>query len=351
MTTNTSAHQQLLMQYKKLGENMFTKLLSTFLIMASVMTATMSFAGEKIVFGIISTESSQNLRKNWTPLIDDMSEQTGYDVQAFFAPDYAGVIEAMRFNKVQIAWFGNKSAMEAVDRANGEIFARVINSNGTEGYTSLIITNTDTGIDSIEEMFEKAGELSFGNGDPNSTSGYTIPAYYVFAAAKKDPKKIFKNVVTANHETNALSVINKKVEVATYNNIQYANITNRMPEKAAKLKVLWESPLIPSDPIVRHKDLDPKAKQAILDFMVNYGKTEREQEILKKLNRKGFAASSNDQLIPIRQIDLFNKKTRLEANTTMNADERKEKIAELDRKLKELEAKSKKIATKIDAAG
>ena len=36
----------------------------------------------------------------------------------------AGIIEAMRFNKVQVAWYGNKAAMEAVDRANGEIFAQ-----------------------------------------------------------------------------------------------------------------------------------------------------------------------------------------------------------------------------------
>jgi ABC-type phosphate/phosphonate transport system substrate-binding protein len=42
--------------------------------------------------------------------------------KAFYATDYAGVIEAMRFNKVQIAWFGNKSGMEAVDRSNGEVF-------------------------------------------------------------------------------------------------------------------------------------------------------------------------------------------------------------------------------------
>ena len=38
-------------------------------------------------------------------------------MRAFFAPDYAGIIEGMRFNKVQMAWYGNKSAMEAVDRA------------------------------------------------------------------------------------------------------------------------------------------------------------------------------------------------------------------------------------------
>ncbi len=78
----------------------------------------------EIDFGIISTESSSNLKKIWDPFLADMAKKTGLKVKAFFASDYAGVIEAMRFKKVQIAWFGNKSAMEAVDRADGEIFAQ-----------------------------------------------------------------------------------------------------------------------------------------------------------------------------------------------------------------------------------
>ena len=48
-----------------------------------------------------------------------MEKKTGLKIQSFYAPDYAGVIEAMRFNKIQVAWYGNKAAMEAVDRANG----------------------------------------------------------------------------------------------------------------------------------------------------------------------------------------------------------------------------------------
>ena len=39
----------------------------------------------------------------------------------------------MRFNKVHVAWFGNKSAMEAVDRASGEVFAQMVNADGTPG--------------------------------------------------------------------------------------------------------------------------------------------------------------------------------------------------------------------------
>lgn len=54
-------------------------------------------------FGIISTESQQNLKPQWTPFLQDMEKKLGVKVNAFFAPDYAGIIRGMRFNKVDIA--------------------------------------------------------------------------------------------------------------------------------------------------------------------------------------------------------------------------------------------------------
>src|SRR3974390_2264164 len=98
----------------------------------------------EINFGIISTEASVNQKKNWEPFVEAMSKATGLKIRAFYASDYAGVIEAMRFNKVQVAWFGNKSAMEAVDRSNGEVFAQTVTKDGSEGYYSHIIVNTDS---------------------------------------------------------------------------------------------------------------------------------------------------------------------------------------------------------------
>ena len=114
--------------------------------------STTAMAAEVINFGIISTESQQNLRTNWEPLLKAMSEKTGLEVKPFFASDYAGIIEGMRFGKVQMAWYGNKSAMEAVDRADGEIFAQSVAANGDPGYWSVIIVPKDSPIKTLAEI-------------------------------------------------------------------------------------------------------------------------------------------------------------------------------------------------------
>lgn len=57
--------------------------------------------GKVLNMGFISTETSSNLKSAWQPVVDDLSKQLGVQVKPFFASDYAGIIEAMRFNKVQ----------------------------------------------------------------------------------------------------------------------------------------------------------------------------------------------------------------------------------------------------------
>ena len=127
-------------------------------------------------FGIISTESQQNLKPQWTPFLQDMEKKLGVKVNAFFAPDYAGIIQGMRFNKVDIAWYGNLSAMEAVDRANGQVFAQTVAADGSPGYWSVLIVNKDSPINNLNDLLAKRKDLTFGNGEPNSPKTISPPA-------------------------------------------------------------------------------------------------------------------------------------------------------------------------------
>ena len=112
---------------------------------------------KEINFGIISTESSVGLQSIWSPFLQDMEKKLGMKVNGFYASDYAGIIEAMRFNKIQLAWYGNKSGMEAVDRANAEIFAQIIDKDGHPGYWSYLITQKDSDIKSIDDIIKMGG--------------------------------------------------------------------------------------------------------------------------------------------------------------------------------------------------
>ncbi|MDW7747309.1 phosphonate ABC transporter substrate-binding protein [Halomonas sp.] len=311
---------------------------------ASLFASQLTLAAEALNFGIISTESSQNQADQWQPFLDDMSRELGREVKPFFATDYAAVIQAMRFDKVDLAWYGNKSAMEAVDRAGGEIFAQTVAYNGAPGYWSLMITHRDSDLDNVEEVLERADELVFGNGDPNSTSGYLVPGYYVFAKNGVDASTAFKRTLNSNHETNALTVANGQVDVATFNTESMERLEINHPDKAEQLKVIWKSPLIPSDPLVWRKNLPEELKADLSEFFYSYGETDAQREILEPLQWSRFDESDNDQLLPIRQLELFKERAQVAKDDSLSAEEREAQLAELA----ELDAKLDALNQRMD---
>ncbi|MGS9687840.1 phosphonate ABC transporter substrate-binding protein [Pseudomonas aeruginosa] len=315
----------------------FSRVLAASALLAGSL-AGMAHADQPVInFGIISTESSQNLKSIWEPFLKDMSQQTGYQVKAFFAPDYAGIIQGMRFDKVDIAWYGNKAAMEAVDRAHGEIFAQTVAASGAPGYWSLLIANKDSKIDSLEDMLANAKSLTFGNGDPNSTSGYLVPGYYVFAKNNVDPVKAFKRTLNSSHEVNALAVANKQVDVATFNTEGMERLELTQPEKARQLKVIWRSPLIPGDPLVWRNNLSDEQKNKLRDFFFKYGANAEQKKVLADLQWSKFQPSDDDQLLPIRQLELFKQRTDVANNANLGAEEKAAKLKALDEELAKLE--------------
>jgi phosphonate transport system substrate-binding protein len=302
-------------------------------------------------FGVISTEASVNQKKNWEPFVEAMSNALGIKVKASYATDYAGVIEGMRFNKVQIAWFGNKSGMEAVDRADGEVFAQVVSKDGSTGYYSHIIVNADSPYNTLDDILKCDKSLNFGIGDPNSTSGFLVPTSYIFAARDIDPKSCFKTVRNANHQANAMAVANKQVDAATNNSEDLQRVASNDPEARKQIKIIWTSPIIPLDPLVWRKDLDPALKAKIYTFLLSYGRfgsadeIKSAREILANLIWSPFNPSSDRQLVPIRKLEANKALMKVEADDKLSEAEKTQQIAALKAEIAKIEEMEKRLAS------
>jgi len=307
---------------------MFKKIIVAGMLAISVLPA----IAKEISFGIIATDSASAQRERWEPFFKDMEKATGLTVKSFYAPDYAGVIEAMRFNKVQVAWYGNKAAMEAVDRANGEVFAQVGYADGTWGYHALLITHKDSPYKNVDDVIKNGKNINFGIGDPNSTSGFLVPTYYIFAQRNIEPRNTFKTVRNASHGANIQAVLAKQLDVATNNTEDYGRLEATKPELASQIRVIWKSPLIPSDPFVWRKDLDQQTKDKIRKFVLEYAKNNpAEKEVLKNIyNYAGFRASTDAQLNPIRQLELFKDRQKVQADASLTDVDKKKKLADID---------------------
>jgi len=302
----------------------------------------------EINFGVISTEASINQKKNWEPFLQAMSKATGYKVNGFYATDYAGVIEAMRFNKIQVAWYGNKSGMEAVDRASGQVFAQIVSRDGNVGYYSHIIVHKDSPFAKLDDILKCDKSLDFGIGDPNSTSGFLVPTAYIFATRNIDPKACFKTVRNASHQANAMAVANKQVAAATNNSEDLQRVATTAPEARSNIRIIWTSPLIPLDPLVWRKDLDPTVKANLYTFLLSYGRigsadeTKTAKQVLADLVWSPFHPSSDNQLIPIRVLEANKSLMKAQSDEKLSADEKAKQVAAIHADIAKLEEMQKK---------
>lgn len=266
---------------------------------------------KELVFSILSAESQASAEADWAPFLADMSKALGRPVRAFYGSNYTALIESMRFKQTDLGWFTNQSGLEAVRRANAEVFARSVNPSGVDGYEAVIIVKKGSGL-TLDKIVACDKTLNFGMGDAKSTSGTLAPMTYLFAPRKIDPSSCFKTVRSANHETNLFSVSGGMLDAATNNTASMDRLrllnTDIAKTTLGNVEVIWRSPRIPEDPLVWRKDLDPALKKKLADFMFSYGvgdtaEAARQRKILEQIQTKPFVAANDSHLLPVREME------------------------------------------------
>ncbi len=260
-------------------------------------------------------------------------EEAGREGQRLLCPGLRGHYPGMRFNKVDIAWYGNLSAMEAVDRANGQVFAQTVAADGSPGYWSVLIVNKDSPINNLNDLLAKRKDLTFGNGDPNSTSGFLVPGYYVFAKNNISASD-FKRTVNAGHETNALAVANKQVDVATNNTENLDKLKTSAPEKLKRTEGDLEVAADPgrSDRLAQKSVRNHQRQdlRLLYELRQNAG---RESGAGARWAGPPFRASSDLQLVPIRQLALFKEMQGVKSNKGLNEQDKLAKTSAIQAQL------------------
>ena len=260
----------------------------------------------EITFSILSAEGQASSGPLWQPLLDDMSKAIGVPVRPFFGSNYTILVEAMRGNQTQVAWLSAKPALEAVDRAEGEVIARIVDPEGSDSYRSTIIVRRGSGI-TLDQVMACGKRYDFGIGDAQSTSGTLAPMAFLFNPRNVVPAECFKTVRSANHQANAFAVATGVVDVATSNTVNTVFLTRQNPQVAAQIEEIWQSPPIPESGIVLRADLDPALKEKIRSFFLTYGQGEgaeadRQRKVLAGLNYSRFNAADDSYLNPVREM-------------------------------------------------
>lgn len=231
------------------------------IITAFVMTSVTATAlARDIVLGLIPAENNEEMLAKFEPMRSHLEKKLGEKVKMFTATDYAGVIEAMKKKRVDIAWFGPLSYYLAEQEAGAEAFAVGIRDNGKHTYRSVLVVPGDSPAKSLKDLKGKTAAFV----DPASTSGGLMPAYMVWKETGLKPEQFFSKFTYAgSHDAAELAVKNKTVDVAADNDITYEKMLAKGLITKDSNRILLESPDLPGSPLVYRKDLPADVKQKI----------------------------------------------------------------------------------------
>lgn len=205
----------------------------------------------EIVIGAIPNENSSDLTGTYEPLIKMLEKETGSKVLLQQASDYAGIVEGLIADRVDIAFLGPFSYVIATtNQADIKPLGSLAGKRGeTSGYHALGITqSSNTAVNSIEDFAGK--DTCFV--DPGSTSGFLYPAAGLIDAGvaasgkESDISAALKPIYAGGHDASALSVKNGDCEVGF---AMQSMVEETLPGKgelaSGELKSVWTSEKIP----------------------------------------------------------------------------------------------------------
>jgi len=283
-----------------------------------------------LVFAVITTTTVDETRAAWEPFFAEMRAATGLDVQGLYPATYAAAIDALVAHRAHLAWLSNKAALDCIEQANVEVFGQLVDASGSPGYRAIIVTRRDSAIASIDQLLSRPRTYGFAMGELASTSGHAMPSYALFVPRGIRPEDHFAPFLRGTHTQTLDAVLRGQVHAATYNTEELQRLKAAQPARAAALRVLWESALIPKDPLLWRKDLPLSTRTRLSDFLFRYGKTPAEKARLKQMfDLAGFKPSNNQQLKFVLEIEDFKQRSEVLLDPHLSEAQKNERLLDL----------------------
>ena len=228
----------------------------------------------------IPDEAPTELQRKFKPLGEYLSKETGLKVEFTPVTDYAAVVEALATNKIDMAWLGGFTYIQAKQRTNGTA-KPIIQRKEDATFTSKIIVPQTSSIKSLSELKGKV----FAFGSPSSTSGHLMPRFFLMQNGI-NPDEDFKNIAFSGaHDATIAFVASGKAEAGALNASVFDKLLEAQNPNALKVRVLATTPPFFDYNWTVRGDLDHAVVKKITDAFLKFDENNPEYKELMELQR------------------------------------------------------------------
>ena len=256
-------------------------LLATTLLVTAISACMAADADpDMLKVALLPDENASELIKRNEPLKNYLEAKLNKKVELIVTTDYSSMIEAMRFGRIDLAYFGPLSYVMAKSKSDIEPFAAMI-IDGIPTYRSILIANTESGIDAYADI--KGKKMAYG--DRASTSSHLIPKTLLLEEGGIEAKTDYEQHFVGSHDAVAVNVANGNADACGLSVVIFKYVVERKLIDPAKVKVLCYIKPYPQYPWAMRSNLTNDLKEKIKDAVVPMD----DKEVLKTVTAEGLA--------------------------------------------------------------
>ena len=197
-----------------------------------------SLASAQTVFRItaIPDESPTELARKAVPLVKYLEAKLGMKVEFTPVSDYAASVEALVNKKIDMAWFGGFTFVQAQVRSGGKMIP-IAQREEDEKFRSVFITG-EPGITTLADL--KGRDVSFGS--QSSTSGHLMPRSFLLQAGVNPDKDFHRVAYSGAHDATIAAVASGKVHAGALNISVWDKFVADKKVDTSKVRVFFTTP-------------------------------------------------------------------------------------------------------------
>ncbi|MBH43500.1 MAG: putative selenate ABC transporter substrate-binding protein [Rickettsiales bacterium] len=261
-------------------------------------------SNDSLIISSIPDESVTELHKKFLPLTEYLESEIKKKIEFVPVTSYASVVEALSQRKVDMAWLGGLTYIQAKIRSNGNV-EPIIQRSKDSKFTSVFITHVDNKIYQFKDLKNK----SFSFGSPSSTSGHLMPRLYL-EKQNIDPEEFFEKIgYSGAHDATIFSVLSKKVSAGVLNSLVWEKFVRENPKKAKELNIFFVTPKYFDYNWTVRKDLTNEIKESITNAFLKLNYNNSTHRKILDLQRAKKYIKTHDQ--NYSDIFIAGKKTGL----------------------------------------
>ncbi len=254
---------------------------------------------QPLLIGLIPEQNIFKQFELYLPLASYLSKKTGIKVKFTILSRYGDIIDRFIQRGLAGAFFGDLTGAIAIKKLSVEPAVTPITIYGSSTSYGFIVVRKDSGITKVEDMRGKI--MAFV--DKASVAGYLFPIAYLKRHGVNDYKKFFSEYYfTGGFDASLYDVVDGRADIGCVKNTVLNEIIRKEPSVIKEIKIIAQSPPMPTNVLCLSKSLEPEVKSKIINVLLDMANDPFGKNILKNMKFKRFIRAYEDNFMPVYRL-------------------------------------------------